>query len=344
MRGNVPIPELQESEEVWLIVTVTSVRKKTTQRGQPFLDCLACNPTGAVALKIWSEALQAHGEMSPGLWGVEGSLRTFNDQPQFVVTRYGPVDAAMYREKHGQDPVIPQAYTIDIETIALPGYKERTARKLRRNLELGNLSIEQLQRYTEDPEREIERTYLLGGLSAASGRVLSIAAHVGPKAEFAASGSDINGGREYTFGIDGNGNEDSEATALSAFVSLLEAFDPQNDEIVGHNVASFDLPFIYQRCVVNGVKAKPVVDFGGYNAPGIYDTMRRWFFGDRARVSLDDLAWALGIESSKTADADGSRVWELYAAGRLADIREYNLRDVRVTRQVYEKMIAAVGR
>jgi len=343
-KGNVPIPELQENEEVWLIVTVTSARKKTTQRGQPYIDCIANNPTGTLNLKVWSEAITAYGEMQPGLWGVVGSLNIFNDQRQFVVTEYRRINTDKYRESHGEAPIIPRAYTIDIETLAVPQFKERITHKLRRDLELGKMSIEQIERYRENPEKEAERCYYLGSLAATSGRVLSIAAHVGPKAEFSDGGLDDDFGREYVFGIDSDGNEEGEAKALNGFVALLSAFDAQTDEIVGHNVAGFDLPFIYQRCLVNGISARPVVDFGSYNIPSVFDTMRRWFFGDRGRVSLDDLAWALGIESSKTAEADGSKVYELYAAGRLAEVREYNLRDVRVTRKVYERMVAVVGR
>ena len=55
-------------------------------------------------------------------------------------------------------------------------------------------------------------------------------------------------------------------------------------------------------------------------------------------------AWALGIESSKTSDVEGSKVFDLYQAGKLDMIREYNLNDVRVTRKVYERMVASFGR
>jgi hypothetical protein len=34
----------------------------------------------------------------------------------------------------------------------------------------------------------------------------------------------------------------------------------------------------------------------------------------------------------------------MYAADKLAEIREYNLNDVRVTRKVYERMVACFGR
>jgi predicted PolB exonuclease-like 3'-5' exonuclease len=73
--------------------------------------------------------------------------------------------------------------------------------------------------------------------------------------------------------------------------------------------------------------------------------MRVWCCGDRrGRAALDDIAWTLGIESSKTEDVEGSRIFELYHAGKLAEIREYNLNDVRVTRKVYERMVACSGR
>jgi hypothetical protein len=73
--------------------------------------------------------------------------------------------------------------------------------------------------------------------------------------------------------------------------------------------------------------------------------MQHWWLGDkRSRVSLDDLAWALGIESSKTDEVEGSKVFDLYQAGKLEKIREYNLNDVRVTRKVYERMVECFGR
>ena len=106
---------------------------------------------------------------------------------------------------------------------------------------------------------------------------------------------------------------------------------------------NFDLPFIFQRCLANNVSVKPFVDLSEYTPRGVYDTMRAWWLGSRNRVALDDVAWALGIESSKTSEVEGSRVFELYQAGKLAEIREYNLNDVRVTRKVYERMVACFG-
>jgi DNA polymerase III epsilon subunit-like protein len=150
--------------------------------------------------------------------------------------------------------------------------------------------------------------------------------------------------REHVFGIDADGNEEHERRALKGFLDLLKDFDPEADEIVGHNILGFDLPFIFQRCLINEIPVRPFIDLSEFRVRGVYDTMHQWWLGSKRFVSLDDIAWALGIESSKTAEAEGSKVFEMYAADKLPEIREYNLNDVRVTRKVYERMVACFGR
>jgi hypothetical protein len=343
MKGNIPIPELPYSEEVWLMVAVTSVRERRTQQGKPFRDASARNVTGSLALKIWAEILEGRAEMRPGLWGVTGKLESFQDRAQFVVSEYRPITVAQYREYLGCDPLWPRAFTMDIETLALPAFRERVGPKLERELRLGYMRLEQQHRYLEDIAAEEERVYQLGSLNASSGRVLSIAVQVGSIPGFEIEGL-AQDQSEYAFGIDAEGKEQEEAQALRDFLALMSDFDPECDEIVGHNVIGFDLPFIFQRCLANNIAARPFVNLGDYHVRGVFDTMRGWWLGGRNRASLDDLAWALGIESSKTADVEGSKVFELYQAGKLAEIREYNLNDVRVTRKVYERMVACFGR
>ena len=149
---------------------------------------------------------------------------------------------------------------------------------------------------------------------------------------------------EHVFGIDADGFEEPERRALTGFLELMKDFDCESDELVGHNVLGFDLPFIFQRCLVNELKARPFVNLNEYNVRGVFDTMHRWWLGAKRHVSLDDIAWALGIESSKTSEVEGSKVFDLYQAGKLDLIREYNLNDVRVTRKIYERMVASFGR
>jgi len=343
MKGNIPIPELPFAEEVWLIVAVTSVRERRTQQGKPFRDASARNATGSLALKIWGEVLEGREELKPGLWGVTGKLESFQDRSQFVVTEYKPITIEMYREHQNAEPVLPRAFTMDIETLALSGFRDRVGPKLEKDLRLGYMRLEQQQRYLEDIAAEEERVYQLGSLNSTSGRVLSIAVHVGQVPGFEIEGP-TQAQNEYVFGIDPSGSEQEEAQALRDFLNLMSDFDVECDEIVGHNIIGFDLPFIFQRCLVNNIAANPFVNLGEYNVRGVFDTMRGWWLGGRQRVGLDDMAWALGFESSKTSEVEGSKVFDLYQAGKLAEIREYNLNDVRVTRKVYERMIACFGR
>jgi hypothetical protein len=342
MKGNIPIPELPFAEEVWLMVAVTSVRERRTKDGKPFREVSARNATGTLALKIWSEVLEGREELRPGLWGVTGKLESFQDRSQFVVSEYRPITIEQYREYLGGDPLLPRAFTLDIETLALPGFRDRVGPKLEKDLKLGYMRLEQQQRYLEDIAAEEERVYQLGSLNATSGRILSVAVHVGPVPGFAIEGLTGNQS-EHAFGIDADGKEQEEAQALRDFLALMSDFNSECDLLVGHNIISFDLPFIFQRCLVNNIAVKPFIDLSEFRVQGVYDTMRGWWLGGRNRVGLDDLAWALGIESSKTGEVEGSKVFELYQAGRLAEIREYNLNDVRVTRKVYERMVACFG-
>ena len=342
MRGNIPIPEIPQGEELWLMVVITSVREKRTQQGKRFSDASARNATGSLALKIWGETLDVWKEIKPGLWGITGKLETFQERSQFVVAEYRPITLEQYREHQNADPVLPLAYTMDIETLTLPDFRERVGPQLERLIKLGNMRLEQQQRYLEDIAVEEERCYQLGSLSATSGRVLSIAVHRGPIPWL-----DFGVGQpqsEHVFGIEEDGIEQDEKKSLLAFLEFMKDFDCDTDELVGHNLIGFDLPFIFQRCLVHCISAKPLVDLSEFRVRGVFDTMHHWWLGAKRFVSLDDVAWALGLESSKTATAEGSKVFDLYQAGKLAEIREYNLNDVRVTRQIYERMVGCFGR
>jgi hypothetical protein len=343
MRGNIPIPEIPHAEDLWLMVVITSVREKRTQQGKRFCDATARNATGSLALKIWGETLEVWKEIKPGLWGITGRLETFQDRSQFVVAEYRPITIEQYREHQGAEPVLPRAYTMDIETLTLPDFRERVGPQLEKSLKLGNMRLEQQQRYLEDIVVEEERCYQLGSLSATSGRILSIAVHEGPVAGLDFSGIEQRQS-ERVFGIDEDGAEQDEKKSLLAFLDYMKRFDADTDELVGHNILGFDLPFIFQRCLVNCISARAMVDLGEYRVRGVFDTMHHWGLGAKRNVSLDDIAWALGIESSKTATAEGSKVFELYQTGKLGEIREYNLNDVRVTRKVYERMVGCFGR
>src|SRR5215208_1199972 len=101
MRGNIPIPEIPYSEDLWLMVVVTSVREKRTQQGKRFCDAVARNATGTLALKIWGETLEVWKEFKSGLWCVTGRLESFQDRLQFVVAEFRPITSDLFRvNKH----------------------------------------------------------------------------------------------------------------------------------------------------------------------------------------------------------------------------------------------------
>lgn len=113
------------------------------------------------------------------------------------------------------------------------------------------------------------------------------------------------------------------------------------NRFIGHNIWNFDLPFIYQRSIVNGVKPRMDISFARYKNTPIYDTMCEWNLWnlDKEKVQkLDTLAKVLGLPTSKD-EMDGSMVWPYYKEGRIEDICKYCMKDVVLTRQVYKKMI-----
>src|SRR5437899_9935787 len=240
MKGNIPITELPFNEEVWLMVFVTSVRERRMQQGKPFRDATARNATGSLPLKIWAEVLEGREDLRPGLWGITGKLESFQDRTQFVVTEYKPITVEQYREYLGCDPLLPRAFTMEFETLWLSDFRERVGPKLERDLRLGYMRLEQQQRYLEDIAAEEDRVYQLGSLNATSGRILSIAVQVGPIPGFEIEGLSASKS-EHVFGIDAEGIEQEEAQALRDFLSLMSDFDPDCDELVGHNIIGFDL-------------------------------------------------------------------------------------------------------
>lgn len=108
---------------------------------------------------------------------------------------------------------------------------------------------------------------------------------------------------------------------------------------VGHNAFDFDLPFIWQRSIILGVKPTRTISFKRFSQNEIFDTMQEWNLWGRnhSSGSLHKLALALKLPSSK-GDIDGSQVYDYFKAGRVNEILEYCKRDVELTRQVFHKL------
>jgi predicted PolB exonuclease-like 3'-5' exonuclease len=130
----------------------------------------------------------------------------------------------------------------------------------------------------------------------------------------------------------------SEGSVLAAFFDELgDLYRPTNRmRFIGHNHVGFDLPFIWKRARILGIKPpgclprnpKPWDD-------SVFDTMTEWA-GVRERISMDKLCRALGIPGK--GDISGKDVWPMVQAGRIAEVAEYCRGDVERTRAIYKRM------
>lgn len=113
--------------------------------------------------------------------------------------------------------------------------------------------------------------------------------------------------------------------------------------VVGHNVSSFDLRFLTQRFIVNGIKPPLLIQRAAqakpWEADKVFDTMVQWA-GVGNRISMEKLCLALSIPSPKS-DITGATVAAAVAAGRIEAVALYCEGDVEATRSVHRRMTFA---
>lgn len=131
-------------------------------------------------------------------------------------------------------------------------------------------------------------------------------------------------------------HEGEEWLLLKMFLDELESVGDRALTIVGHNIAGFDLRFLWQRCVVNGLFPKPL--FQAMQAKPwdkiIADTMLMWH--PQNKVALPRLCKILGIQ--KDDPVDGSQVYALLKAGELDKIIAHCRSDVEAVRAIHRKL------
>lgn len=111
------------------------------------------------------------------------------------------------------------------------------------------------------------------------------------------------------------------------------------DLFIGFNILDFDLRFLYQRSIILGIKPSRNLPFIRYRSEPIFDIMHEWSkWSAQSRISLDSLAQALGIPSSKK-ELDGAKVYDYYKKGKYSEIRAYCSADVDVVRRIYKRMV-----
>lgn len=181
--------------------------------------------------------------------------------------------------------------------------------------------------YKESKGEAVDDAIAKTGLDGAFGQIVCIGYDL-----------DDSGRPSVIYGLD-------EPVLLKQFNEVLNTI-PSNMhstmQIVGHNVLQFDLRFLLQRYIVNGIRPHPIINVA-VNAKAwdtkVYDTMIQ-FAGYGKTISLDKLCMALGIPSSKT-DMDGSMVGQAVADGRIEEVAEYCKRDIIATRACFKRMTFA---
>ena len=133
--------------------------------------------------------------------------------------------------------------------------------------------------------------------------------------------------------------EDNEAALLCELFNDIHGKNLHaSATTIGHNV-SWDLRYIWQRAVVNGIRPPVWVKWQGKPWDHL-DTMLMWNPDNQRRISLDRLCKVLGVPTSK-GELDGAKIWQAYRDGRMAEIRDYCIADVEAMRACYRKLTFA---
>ncbi|MCM1034908.1 MAG: 3'-5' exonuclease [Paludibacter sp.] len=133
-----------------------------------------------------------------------------------------------------------------------------------------------------------------------------------------------------------------EYSILADFLELLGSFfkSPYNN-LCGHNIKEFDIPFVCRRALINGLPLPDCLQIAGKKPWEVHfiDTMELWKFGDyKNYTSLKTLTAIFGIPTPKD-DIDGSQVAEVYYKERNPQrISVYCQKDVVATAQVFLRL------
>lgn len=136
----------------------------------------------------------------------------------------------------------------------------------------------------------------------------------------------------------------AEANLLEATFEQIQEAKPKNHYrpvIVGHNVANFDIRYLWQRAIVLGVRLPAWLPRDPKPwAENVHDTMTMWG-GTRDYISLDSLCRALKLPGK--GNITGSDVQRLWDAGEREAIASYCQQDVERVRNIHRKMMIAFG-
>ena len=214
--------------------------------------------------------------------------------------------------------------TIDIETI--PAQRKDIHAYIAKNVKHpGTISKpESIAKWNEESRpAAIEEAINKTGLDGAFGKIVCVGLAIDDADPICIYGID-----EYVL-----------LTGLNRWLSAIPSKEYLTTTVVGHNVAAFDLRFLMQRHIVNGIKPHQIIKLAAgakpWESERVYDTMVQ-FAGVGNRISLDKLCMALDLPGK--GEVTGADVWPMVQAGRLDEVATYCIDDVRKTRDVFKHM------
>lgn len=133
-------------------------------------------------------------------------------------------------------------------------------------------------------------------------------------------------------------SRDAERAMLQDFFCALTDAGPC--QLIGHNIIGFDIPFIWKRAMILGVK--PPFNFPRAPKPWsehVCDTMLLWDANQRAGVGMDRICRLMGIPGK--GDFGGADVWPAVERGEYQRVADYCRDDVSRTRAMHKRMTFA---
>ena len=125
----------------------------------------------------------------------------------------------------------------------------------------------------------------------------------------------------------------------SMLIELREILG-ETEELVGHNLKGFDLPFLAKRYLYHDLAVPKTLRVAGkkpWDIPHV-DTMELMRFGGGMSMSLRSACFLLGLGDPKFS-FDGSEVWDLFKKGEMGLIASYVEGDCSYTDKLYKKLM-----
>jgi 3'-5' exonuclease len=223
--------------------------------------------------------------------------------------------------------IMPRKVVVDIETIPCPdGLRDLIPRK--RSQSESGFWRRLFAPLAQSPENG-EDAYLHTALNPAFGRIVCIGLLLeqdGRPTETRAFLAQIK--RSDTVA-------ESQARESEALRAFWEAILP-DDYFIGHNILNFDLPFLWNRSLVCGVRPSRSLHLERETTQFTFDTMQAWgHWSARQYTGLNVLGQVMGL-GGKTGS--GSQVYRLWHEQRFDEIRDYCLGDVKLEYALYRRM------